>query len=479
MSATTHTAERPRLELYGGRWAALIPAVVLIAVMCILSVAERAAVPAFWVGGFAALVVGLALARNRTKYAETVVRGMSDRTGAVVIIAFIFAGIFGEIMKAAGLVDGLLWLGLQTGLTGAWFTVLTFILACVFGAGTGTSVGTVLAMVPVLYPAGVFLGADPTMLAIALIAGGAFGDNLAPVSDTTITSAYTQDAQMGDVVRTRLPLALTAAAVSVVVFALTGGGGTVQASTLTNEAAPIGLLQVLPFVLVIVLAMRGQHIITSLTWGILAAIAIGLLTGGLDPGQVFSIPPDRDTSTGLIQDGIGSVTGVVMLVLLIMALAQVLAESGLMAAVLDRLQRAAARGVRSAELTIIAITILFTVPLGANAPAILLVGTTIGKPLGEQHHLSGPRRANLLDCSACTVFYMLPWHNAVIVWFSVTTATAAEFGIDAPDITAAFLNPYAWALLVVILVSAITGWNRSYAAPAAAAGAQESKQDVP
>lgn len=456
------TAERPRLELYGGRWTALIPALVLVGVMGFLSVNERAAVPAFWVGGFAALVVGLALARNRTSFAEAVVRGMSDRTAAVVIIAFIFAGVFGTIMKAAGLVDGLLWLGLQSGLTGASFTVLTFVLACIFAAGTGTSVGTVLAMVPVLYPAGVFLGADPTMLALAIIAGGAFGDNLAPVSDTTITSSYTQDAEMGDVVRARLPLALTAAAAAAVVFAFTGGGGTVQDSPLTHDAAPIGLLQVLPFALVIVLAMRKHHIIVSLTWGIVGALVIGVLTGGLSPGEIFSIPPDRDTSTGLIEDGIAGVTGVVLLVLLIMALAQVLAESGLMAAVLERLQRRAAQGVRSAELTIIAITVLFTIPLGANAPAILLVGPTIGKPLGEQYSLSPARRANLLDCSACTMFYMLPWHNAVIVWFSTTVATASEYGIDAPGISAAFLNPYAWALLVVIIVSAITGWNRSY-----------------
>lgn len=455
----------PRLELYGGHWAAVIPAGVFIAVMVLLSVQERAAVPAFWVGGFAALVTGLVLARNRTAFAETVVRGLTQRTGAVVIVAFIFAGVFGTLMKAAGLVDGLLFLGLQTGFTGAAFTVTTFLLACIFGAGTGTSVGTVLAMVPVLYPAGVALGADPTMLAVALIAGGAFGDNLAPVSDTTITSAYTQDAEMGTVVRSRLPLALTAAAVSVVVFAVTGGGGTVAESSLANEANPIGLVQVLPFVLVVVLAMLRQHIIVSLTWGIVSGIVLGAATGTLALSDVFSIPPDRDSSTGLIQDGIADVTGVVMLVLLIMALAQVLAESGLMAAVLARLEATAARGVRSAELTIIVITILFTIPLGANAPAILLVGPTIGKPLGESYSLSPARRANLLDCSACTVFYMLPWHNAVIVWFSTVAATAAEFDLPSPDIGAAFLNPYAWALLVVIIVSAITGWNRSYAEP--------------
>ncbi|SEE76055.1 Na+/H+ antiporter NhaC family protein [Ruania alba] len=460
-SGHSPTSDQPRLLLHGGRWAALIPAVVLIAVMCVLSIAERAAISAFWVGGLVALVVGMALAVNRTAYAQTVVRGLTDRTGAVVILAFIFAGVFGTIMKAAGLVDGLLWVGLQTGLTGAAFTVLAFLLACVFAAGTGTSVGTVLAMVPVLYPAGVALGADPTMLAVALIAGGAFGDNIAPISDTTVTSAFTQDAEMGDVVRSRLPLALTAAAVAVVVFALTGGGGEVTATD-TGELSALGLIQLIPFALVLILAVLRRHIFVALTWGIVAAVLIGAVTGQLSLGEVFSIPAERGESTGLLEDGIGGVTGVVMLVLFIMALGRVLAESGMMDAVLERLERSAARGVRSAELTIIVVTLIFTVPLGANAPAILLVGPTIAKPLGSQYSLSPARRANLLDCSACTVFYMLPWHNAVIVWFATVSTVAAEAGIEGPGIGAAFLNPYAWAMLVVIVVSAITGWNRSY-----------------
>src|SRR5699024_11910318 len=113
--------------------------------------------------------------------------------------------------------------------------------------------------------------------------------------------------------------------------------GTVQDSPLTNEASPVGLLQAIPCAIVIVLAMRKQHIIVSLTWGIVGAIVIGLLTGGLAPGDIFSLPPDRDTSTGLIQDGIAGVTGVVMLVLLIMARAQVVAGTGRMAASVARL----------------------------------------------------------------------------------------------------------------------------------------------
>lgn len=461
-AAAQGAAAHPPLEFYGGKWVLLVPTAALIAVMCWVSFTGRASISAFWVGGLLALILGMLLARDRKAYAETIVRGLTDRTGATVIVAFIFAGVFGAVMKAAGLVDGLLWLGLQTGLTGGWFTVLAFILACIFGAGTGTSVGTVQAMAPVLFPAGILLGADPTMLAVAILAGGAFGDNIAPISDTTVTSAFTQNAAMGDVVKSRLPLALTAAAVSVVVFAIFGGGGEVVEQS-TGGSGPIGLIQIIPFAVVLTLAMMKRHLFVSLTWGIITGIAIGLITRTLDAPQIFSIPAERGESTGLIEDGMAGVTGLVLLVLLIMAFSQVLAESGMMASLLAKLERAAARGVRSAELTIIFVTLIFTVPLGANAPAILLVGPTIAKPLGEKHGLSAARRANLLDCSACTVFYMLPWHNAVIAWFATISIAAADVGIDAPSIGTAFLNPYAWALLVVIIVSALTGWNRTYA----------------
>lgn len=451
-----------KVGMLGGPITALIPALVFVGVLVWLSVAERSTISGFWVGGWAAIVIGLVLSTTKRRFTESIIRGLSDQTGAVIITAFIFAGIFGSILSGGGLVKGLLWLGLTIGLHGSLFTVLAFVLACIFAAGTGTSVGTVVAMVPVLYPAGVSLGADPTMLAVAIIAGGAFGDNIAPVSDSTISSAYTQKARMGEVVKTRLPLALSAAGISIVVFSIFGGSATDSTEQFTADSTPWGLVMLIPFALVIFLAIRGHHIITSLTWGTLSGIALGLATGLLRPAQIFTIPAEQGDSTGLIEDGIAGVTAAVVLVLFILALAQLLGDSGLMGKVLHLLQARAARGVRSAELTIVCITILFTIPLGSNAPAILLVGPTLARPLGLSHNLAPARTANLLDCSANTVFYMLPWHNAVIVWYVTVLATATEHGLPAPGIGAAFLNPYAWGLLLVLVISVLTGWNRKY-----------------
>lgn len=186
-------------------------------------------------------------------------------------------------------------------------------------------------------------------------------------------------------------------------------------------------------------------------------------SGQDSPGDVFSIPGERGGSTGLIEDGITGITGAVIFVLFILALAQILTDSGLMEKILRKLEKQAAKGVRSAELTIVGVTLLFSIPLGSNAPTILLVGPTLARPLGLSHNLAPARTANLLDCTVCTVYYMLPWHNAVIVWFATVVLAANQNGLPIPSIGAAFLNPYAWALLVVLLISVLTGWNRKYA----------------
>lgn len=452
------------LKMWGGPVTTLIPALVFVGVLVWLSVEERAALTSFWVGGWASIVVGLLLTRTPRRYAGAIVRGLTDETGAVIITAYLFAGVFGALLGGGGLVNGLLWFGLATGVGGALFAVLAFGLACIFAVGTGSSVGAALSLIPVIYPAGVALGSDPTWLALAILAGGAFGDNLAPISDTTLSSAYTARAVMADVVKSRLPLALIAAAASAVCIIAFGGSGKPATPSLINvEAEPLGLVMLIPFMVVIILAMRRYHIIIALIWGSLTCMVIGMVTGLLTPGDIFHIPGERGETSGLVETGLVDITGAIVLVLFILGLAQVLAESGFMGMILEKLTVHAANGVRSAEFAIAGITMLFTVPLGANAPAILLVGPTIGRPLGQQYNLAPARIANLMDCAANTVFYMLPWHNAVIIWYATIASVATRYNIEGVAITKAGLNPYAWVLITVLIISILTGWNRKYA----------------
>ena len=220
--------QEKKLEMYGGLFGGLIPLIVLVGGLVWLSVAERGGTKPFWACAWIALCVGIFFAKNKEEYCKAAMRGIGDRTGIVIVTAWLLAGVFGKLMAAGGLVQGLLWMGMTTGAQGGVFVVLVFLAAMLFALGTGTSTGTCIALSPVLYPAGYFLGADPAMLGLAILSGAAFGDNLAPISDTTIVSAYTQGAEMRDVVRSRFPLAISAASISAVVFLVFGGGGEVR-----------------------------------------------------------------------------------------------------------------------------------------------------------------------------------------------------------------------------------------------------------
>ncbi len=455
--------ENEKLQMHFGMWGGIIPLLVLIIGLVVLSVAERGGTKPFWPCAWIALTIGLFFAKDKNEYCQSAMRGIGDKTGIVIVTAWLFAGVFGKLMVAGGLVNGLLWLGLNTGTTENLFTVMVFIAAMLFSMGTGTSTGTCIALTPVLYPAGYFLGADPTFLALAILSGAAFGDNLAPISDTTIVSAYTQGALMKDVVRSRFPLAMTAAGIAFLVFLFFGGGGeVVNNPPIQEELSPSGLGMLLALLVVVASALLGRHIIESLIYGNVTAAVLGLVMGTIRLSDIFSIPAKRGDSTGIIQNGINGVVGAIIFAILILAVTQILIESGVMRRILAFAQDKFASTVRKAELFIVGITVAVSIPISANAPAELLVGPSIVRPLGKRFNLTPARAANLMDCAVCSVFFTLPWHIAVIVWYSMVYDAAKNYSIESPALSAAFLNPYSWALLAVIVISAFTGWNRKY-----------------
>jgi len=454
------------LKMRGGVFGGLVPLLILVTGLIWLSVVERGGTKPFWACGWIAIAVGIFFACDPKEYCKALMRGIGDKTGIVVITAWLFAGVFGELMKAGGLVEGLLWMGMTTGTTGSFFVLLVFFAAMLFASGTGTSTGTCIALTPVLYPAGYFLGADPSMLALAILSGAAFGDNVAPVSDTTIVSAFTQGATMRDVVRSRFPLCIGGAVVAAAVFLVFGGGGAVTAlPAIKAQINPMGLVMLAALAVVVVAALSGRHIIESLLYGNIAAAVLGMVTGKIAITQIFSIPAKRGISTGLVENGIQGVVGAIIFAILILAVTQVLVESGIMRRILEFAERAVVRTVRQAEAFIVGVTILVSIPISANAPALLLVGPSLVKPLGTKWGLAPARRANLMDCAVCTLFFTMPWHIAVAAWYGAVYNIAQQYNIPAPPISAALYNPYSWTLLAVLIFSIVTGWNRKMAQP--------------
>lgn len=466
MNERAETSEKgTRLEMYGGKWGALVPLVVTLALLVWFSINERGDVTAFWVAIWLGLFAGLFLAKDKRIFSETLIEGIQRREGVVIFAVWIFAGVFGALLSNGGLTSGMLWFGLESGTTGVVFILLAYLAAMLTSLGLGTSVGTLIALVPVMYPAGVMLGSNPWVLAVALLAGAAFGDNLSPVSDTTIVSSMAMEAEIGDVVASRAPLAIVAAIIGGIMFAITGvGGGEVTGTGQLSgaETQAVGLLQFISLGIVIAAALAGRHLIEALTWGNLSAMIIGVGIGAFQVSDILRMPAERGGDTGLIQEGIASVVTPIIFVMIILALLQIIINTGLMDDFIEWATSFVADNIRSGELSTIAIAILASIPLAANVPAILL-SADYGQEIADRYNIHRARAANLIDCSVCTLFYMLPWHNAVIVWYAMVTEASQEYGLPAPPITSAFTNWYAWALLGVLIVAAVTGWNRSYA----------------
>ena len=138
-----------------------------------------------------------------------------------------------------------------------------------------------LAGMGVLYPAGVALGGSPAPLAGAIISGGAFGDNLAPISDTTICSATSQDVDVPGVVKSRLKYALVAGALTIVAIVIYGyvAGGHAEGPVSAYEYDPMTLTMLIPVVLTIIIAIKSGDIIIATTIGSVLGIATACIFG--------------------------------------------------------------------------------------------------------------------------------------------------------------------------------------------------------
>ena len=201
-----------RLEFRGGMVGLLMPFVVMLAGILYLSISGKALPMAFWVPTLAGIAAALALAKSPSKCADALIEGIANQTVIMIVVVLIFAGMVANIMKTTGLVEGLTWLCESLGVSGAIFPAIVFICGSVLSTATGTALGTVMSLAPVLYPVGVSLGSSQPLLLGAIVSAAYFGDNIAPVSDTTIASACSQDTSVSEVVASRLKYAFLGAA---------------------------------------------------------------------------------------------------------------------------------------------------------------------------------------------------------------------------------------------------------------------------
>ncbi len=457
---SSHPAPAP-LTFVGGLAGALAPFAAFLIGVAWLALNGAPDEKGFWPILLGALTLGLLLAKDRERYADAMLDGMSQRVVMVMLCAWLFAGVMGAVLSAGGLVTGLAWLARTLGLSGGAYVAATFLTTAIVSTATGTSFGTILLCGPILYPAGGAAGAMPAALMGAVLAGATFGDSMSPVSDTTIASSGTQRVDIGGTVRARLRYAVPAGLVALVASALLGGGTVVNTVANVAEAAPAspkGLLLLISPALVIAMLLRRTHLITALLTGVATSVGIALVFQLVTPFDLLHIAPGTFGATGVLVDGMQRAVGVSVFTLLLVALVGTLQATD----VLERLVQASeqrAHSARAAEGWMVGVVSAAVLLTTHSVVAILAVGE-FARQTGERFGISGYRRANLLDLTVCTWPFLLPYFLPTILSASASRSGDA-FGMPALAAgTVGLYNTYAWALVVMVLFAVITGYGR-------------------
>ncbi|WP_225334421.1 Na+/H+ antiporter NhaC family protein [Halomicrobium urmianum] len=487
--------EGPAIEFYGGKWMSALPILLFIAWAVVQSALFRIGNAGGLVAGMLlSLIVGMLFVKGDWKsYANTIFEGMTQRVAATAIVAWLWAGMFSATMQAGGFVEGLVWAADAAGVGAALFPAATFVLAGLLATGIGTGYGTTVAFTTLFFPAGVLLGASPVLMFGAILSGAVFGDNLAPVSDTTIVSAVTQEADIGGVVSSRFKYAIVAAVLAFAGYVVAGGAmpgieiGGNAGEILVENSDPLGLIHLVSMGIVIATAVKGRHIVEAISWGIVAAVVFNVALGlaAVSEMLVFQVPGDAPLAGasvlpfvelvesgeaavgGSIYDGAAGFFPLSILVLLIVAAAYIMIRGGAFEALLDWSMNSLARSVRSAELTMVGSTALINTMITINTAAEIAIGPYI-KNVGDRFNVNGYRRANILDANTAAMGYIFPWSGGVLVGFAAMqtqVVTQFEWFTQAMVVNPVDVIPFVfqgWLLFAVFVASAWTGFGREY-----------------
>lgn len=356
-------------------------------------------------------------------------RGAGHKNVLLMLWIFILAGAFAETARQIGAIDATVAATLHI-LPPSMLFVGLFLASCFISMAIGTSVGTIVALVPVAAGIASESGFD-TGFVTAIVAGGAFfGDNLSFISDTTIAATKTQGCLMSDKFKVNLKIVAPAALAVAVMYIIIGHGASFSA-----PADPVNWTRLIPYVLVIGLAMTGVNVVEVLAIGIGVNAIIGFCQGTLT----------WTTWLGSIGTGIAGMGDLIIVTMLSGGMLEVIRENGGID-YLVRILTKGIRGKRGAEFSIAALVSMANVCTANNTIAILTTGR-IAKDITTRFGLDPRKTASILDTFSCMIQGLLPYGAQMLM-------ASGLAGISSLSIIKYLFYPYtmgAFAVLAILL----------------------------
>lgn len=328
---------------------------------------------------------------------DTYSKGAGANNLMLMLWIYVLAGSFAASAKAMGAVDATVNLALSI-LPASMILPGLFLAACFISVSIGTSVGTVVALVPIAAGLAHSMDVNTGMMTAIIVGGAYFGDNLSFISDTTVVATQTQNCKMSDKFRVNSLIVVPAAVIVLAIYAVMGIG--LQAPT---DIPEVEYVKVVPYLVVLVTAVAGMNVMAVLTMGTLLCGVIGVscqllgATGGYDLFGWFSA-----MGNGII--GMGEL---VIIAMMAGGMLEIIRENGGINYIIDKIT-AHVSNKRGAELSIAALVSMVNVCTANNTVAILTVGN-IAKKIGDKFGVDNRKAASILDTFSCTVQGLIPY----------------------------------------------------------------------
>ena len=377
---------------------------------------------------FLAVLTAFMLGKEKIDFKfEIFTKGAANIDILTMLMIYLLAGAFASTAAAMGGRDATVNLGLSL-VPVKFLAAGIFIISAFMGTATGTSMGTVSAVMPVAVAAAIKGNISLPIVIGACVGGAMFGDNLSMISDTTIAATRSQGCEMRDKFKVNLLIALPAAILTIVVLLVVGRPEVAP----TLDDLSFNAVKVVPYVLVLVLALIGMNVFLVLTLGILVAGIIGLAFGDLTVA----------TFAQSIYSGFTGMNEVFFLTLFCGGMSELIKYYGGINWIIDRF-RGVMKGNKSAQVGIAAMVSMCDVATANNTVAII-VASEMSKSVSHEYKVDPRRTASLLDVFSCVLQGVIPYGAQLLVAASLANATIGDAGAKIPAMIPAHIVPYLW-----------------------------------
>lgn len=416
-------------------WLALSPLMVFLAVYLVSSVLVRdfykvPVASAFLIASMYAFAI---TPGNTREKADIFSAGAGDKNVLLMIWIFVMAGAFASSAKAIGSVEATVNLTLAL-LPGKLLLAGLFIAACFISMAIGTSVGTIVALVPIASGIAGQAGFPLPMVTACIVGGAFFGDNLSFISDTTIAATTTQGCSMSDKFKANVWIAGPAAIITAIIYIFLG----IHLDA-TPEIGDIDFVKLLPYFVVIVLAICGMNVLNVLAIGLVLCAIIGFCFDGMSWTDFLSN----------MGSGIAGMGDLITVTLLAGGMLSIIKHNGGLDFIVNGLTKGL-HGKRGAEFSIAGLVALTDLCTANNTIAILTTGE-ISKNISARYGISPKKTASILDTVSCAVQGVIPYGAQLLM-------ASGLAGISAAAIIPNLFYPA--ILLIVTCLSIVTGFPK-------------------